>query len=249
MLSLALLPAIVFALIVVSPWGRAAAEDQSSVAAGIENAESEGLAYVENAEPATFSTERLVLVQSETWDANSKRSIDEALALLPPDVRSGLGNAALGPVFILVNSDGMTLSGRQPYGKAANFYSTNEGRNEVVLYPGQSPRTALHELGHAYNLRNVSPGAYAQVFLDAEMQSFMTEAGWRATTPADTLRGLRDHTQVEVANGGTPIWAQLSRNDPLEDFANSFALYFVAPEELKTLSLARYNWFESRFGQ
>jgi hypothetical protein len=196
-------------------------------------------------EPAR--TENVVLVEPEGWDADSRRNITEALALLPAGLRAELGNPALGPLLIQVNDAGRTLSGRQPYGQAANFYSTNEGRNEVVLYPGQSARTALHELGHAFNLRGVAPGAYAQVFLQPEMQSFMAAAGWRVLTPVEALRDLRDHAAVSLAYDGPSIWTSLSRNDPLEDFANSFAAYFAAPEELKQLSPPRYAWFAQRF--
>jgi hypothetical protein len=198
--------------------------------------------------PATAPTgEGIVLVEPQNWDAANRDNVEDALALLPPSVRAQLGNPAFGPMLILVNSEGMTSSGRQPYGRAANFYSNNEGRNEVVLYPGQSPRTVLHELGHAFNLRSVPAGAYAQVFLQPEMQSFMAVAGWRILTPADMLAKLKDHTKVELAYDGATIWTQVSRNDPLEDFANSFALYFVAPDELRALSPARYAWFAARF--
>ncbi|MPZ50445.1 MAG: hypothetical protein GEU75_14285 [Dehalococcoidia bacterium] len=242
------MPTILFALLAATPWRDAAAEGGDGVAAGIElpGLESAALPYAEQPAPAI---ERLVMVQAETWDATSRRNIEDALALLPSGVQAELGNPALGPIFILVNSEGMTLSGRQPYGRAANFYSTNEGRNEVVLYPNQSPKTALHELGHAFNLRRTQPGAYAQVFLDPEMQAFMAAAGWRVLTSTETLRGLRDHTHVELAYDGPSVWTQLSRNDPLEDFANSFALYFVAPDDLRSLSPARYDWFAARFAQ
>ena len=168
--------------------------------------------------------------------------------MLPPQVRDDLGNAALGPLYVLINSNGTTLSGRQPYGRAANFYSTNDGRNEVVVYPGQSTRTVLHELGHAYNLRHTPAGAYARVFLDPEMQSFLGAAGWRVFTPAETLLSMSDHSKVEYVYDGPRIWQLLSRDDPLEDFASSFALYFSAPGELRSLSAERYAWFEERFG-
>jgi hypothetical protein len=204
-------------------------------------------ALVEPSASPVLQWGRFVLVGSDEWDAATRRSLHEALAFLPGHVRAELGNAALGPVFVLVNQDGMTLSGRQPYGRGANFFSTNEGRNELVLYPGQGVSTALHELGHAYNLRRTPPGAYAQVFLDSEMQSFMKATGWRRLTPSSELRKVKDHTRVELAYDGPAIWMELSRDDPLEDYANSFALYFSAPKELKALSPTRFEWFEARF--
>jgi len=173
--------------------------------------------------------------------------VDDALAMLPDKVRLQLGNPSLGPIYVSVNREGRTMSGQQPYHRAANFFSTNEGRNEVVLFPDQTSRTAMHELGHAYNLRHVPAGSYAQVYVDDEMQSFLSATGWRVLTPVSELRGLRDHADVEVVYDGAPVWLRLSREDPLEDFANSFALYFTAPLELKALSAERYTWFEDRF--
>jgi hypothetical protein len=189
----------------------------------------------------------IVRVQPETWDDASRSALEQALALLPASVRAELGNAELGPLYVLVNEQGATLSGRRPYGRAANFYSTNDGRNEIVVYPGQTPRTLLHELGHAYNLRAVPPGSYARVFLEPEMQSFLTAAGWSVLTPSETLRTLSDHTQVEYVYDGRQVWSELSRDDPLEDFASSFALYFSSPRELRRLSPERYRWFDARF--
>jgi hypothetical protein len=58
---------------------------------------------------------------------------------------------------------------------------------------------------------------------------------------------MSDHMQVQMTYTGQSIWTRLSHNDPLEDFANSFALYFAAPEELRVLSSERHAWFEARF--
>jgi hypothetical protein len=102
-------------------------------------------------------------------------------------------------------------------------------------------------MGHAYNLRRAAAGNYASVLLDEEMQSFMAAAGWRLLTPPEAVRGLRDHLKVAFAYDGQVIWPRLSHNDPLEDFANSFASYFGEPENLRRLSPERYAWFESRF--
>ena len=51
-------------------------------------------------------------------------------------------------------------------GKGAVF--TNDGKNELILYPKQSVFTIVHELGHAYNLRRTAAGRYNLVLLDAE---------------------------------------------------------------------------------
>jgi hypothetical protein len=196
-----------------------------------------------------WRSENIFLVAPDAWSESSRKAVDEALATLPVRVRSQLGNPALGPTYISVNNEGRGLSGDQPYGGAANYYSTNQRRNEVVLYPQQSLRTTLHELGHAYNLRHVPAGRYAQVFLDPEMKGFLEAAGWRVLTPPDALRDMSDHAAVSVEYHGARVWAAsgLSREDPLEDFANSFALFFAAPQELQRLSLARFDWFAARF--
>lgn len=187
------------------------------------------------------------LLGADGWDAVSAGNVSQAMALLPPSVQDQLGNPALGPIQILVNFEGRTSSGYQPYGQAANFFSTNEGRNEVVLYPQQSVFTVVHELGHAYNLRNSPPGNYAWVLLEPEMQSFMAVAGWQVLTPADQIARMYDHSQIVFGYQGSFTWPLLSRNDPLEDFANSFAAYFVTPGDLAARSPERYAWFTALF--
>ena len=81
----------------------------------------------------------------ETWDATSAANVKRAIALLPASVLSQLGNPLLGPVRVLVNQEGRTTPGIQPYGAAANFFSTNNGLNELVLSQGERddnrPRT------------------------------------------------------------------------------------------------------------
>ena len=202
------------------------------------------------AAPKRGDSNDIVFVTSgQEWDAASRIVIQEALALLPAHVRGNLGNPDLGPLYVHLNRAGRTLSGNQPYGGSANFYSTNERRNDLVLYPRQSLTTVLHELGHAFNLRNAPAAGYAQVLLDFEMRSFMTATGWRVLTPTDGLREMRDHTQATFAYSGRTVWSGLSRADPLEDFANSFALYFADSESLGQLSPARFAWFERHLGR
>lgn len=191
----------------------------------------------------------IFVTAGQEWNDAGVAAVDQALSMLPARVRTRLGNAALGPLLIQVNRAGRTLSGLQPYGGAANFYSTNEGRNDLLLYPGQSLLTILHEFGHAYNLRAVPAASYARVLLDPEMQSFMAVSGWRVLTPEEQLRETADQTQVAYRYDGPAIWPKLSRLDPLEDFANSFALYFADPASLRQLSAARFEWFERNVGR
>ena len=189
------------------------------------------------------------VIEGQEWDADSFTNVDAALSKLPARIRSLLANRELGPVNILVNRSGRSISGKQPYGGPANYFSTNDGRNELVLFPGQSVPTILHELGHAYNLRRVGAGRYAVVLLDPEMQSFMAATGWRVLSTPDQVRAARDHMQVQMAYDGQQIWPRLSNNDPLEDFANSFALYFFSPDDLRARSQARFDWFEANVGR
>jgi len=191
----------------------------------------------------------LLEMEGQEWDEASLANVNQALAALPARVRALLGNRELGPMHILVNREGRTLSGNQPYGRAANFFSTNEGRNELVLFPGQSVMTTVHELGHAFNLRRIPAGRYALVLLDDEMASFMAAAGWQVLSTPEQVRAARDHTQVQMSYRGARIWARVSNDDPLEDFANSFALYFLDPQALRQLSPERFAWFEANVGR
>ena len=185
------------------------------------------------------------VIQGQEWDALSLANVDQALSELPAGVLTALGNRDLGGISILVNRSGRALSGKQPYGQAANFFSTNDGRNELVLFPDQSPPTILHELGHAYNLRREPAGRYALVLLEPEMQSFMAATGWHVQSSTGQVQAARDQTAVDFAYSGTFTWPRLSHNDPLEDFANSFALYFSSPDDLKAQSPERFSWFDA----
>jgi len=191
-----------------------------------------------------WATAGIVLVtEGQEWDEATLSNVDAALSLLPPSVLSSLGNPALGPLHILVNSEGRAMSGSQPYSGAANYFSTNDGVNELVLYPDQRVSTVLHELGHAYNLRNTPAGDYAQVLIDPEMESFLAATGWQVLTPRDTVAQAVDHTQIAYNYTGSFTWPELSHFDPLEDFANSFAMYYYDPAGLKTSSPDRHDWF------
>jgi len=190
-----------------------------------------------------WATAGIVLVtEGQAWDETSLANVDAALSLLPPAVLTQLGNPELGPLHILVNTEGRSLSGTQPYGGAANYFSTNDGVNELVLYPGQRVVTVLHELGHAYNLRAIPAGHYAQVLVDPEMESFLAMTGWRIVTPREAVATAVDHTRIAFEYGGVFTWTEVSHFDPLEDYANAFAMYYADPEGLRAASPERYNW-------
>jgi hypothetical protein len=189
------------------------------------------------------------VTDGQDWDTDSLANVGSALAHIPQRIRTQLGNRSLGDISILVNRSGTSLSGKQPYGGAANFFSTNDGRNELVLFPGQSVLTIMHELGHAYNLRRIPAGRYALALLDPEMQSFMAATGWRVLSTPEQVRAARDQIEVQYAYGGSFTWPRVSHNDPLEDFANSFALYYFAPGDLQEKSPERFAWFEANLGR
>jgi hypothetical protein len=184
----------------------------------------------------------LLVAGGQAWDEVSLANVDAALSLLSPGVLAGLGNPELGPLHILVNTEGRSLSGSQPYGGAANYFSTNDGINELVLYPAQRVSTVLHELGHAYNLRATPAGHYAQVLVDPEMENFLASTSWRIVTPRETVATALDHTQIVFEYKGAFIWPEVSHFDPLEDYANAFALYYTDPEALLIASPERYGW-------
>jgi hypothetical protein len=195
------------------------------------------------------AAEVVIATEGQVLDEYSLANIDAALGILPAGVLGALGNPAFGPLHILVNAEGRTLSGDQPYRGPANFFSTNEGTNELVLYPQQSVFTIVHELGHAYNLRNVGAGRYAMVLLDPEMRSFLAAAGWVVTSSAAEIQAAVDHMHVGYSYAGAFHWPRVSNDDPLEDFANSFATFFLDPDLLRDASPERYAWMAATFGE
>jgi hypothetical protein len=184
----------------------------------------------------------VLVLEGQEWDNRSFANVDAALLQLPTSILPRLGNPALGPLHILVNTQGRSLSGQQPYGGAANYFSTNDGRNELVLYPGQSVFTVLHEMGHAFNLRNTPAGQYGRVVNQPEMRSFMTATGWEITSSPEQIASAVDHMALSFNYTGTFQWQGLSHFDPLEDFANSFAMYYSDRSGLAALSPERHGW-------
>lgn len=184
----------------------------------------------------------VLVTQAQAWNERSLTNVDAALSLLPASILSNLGNPAFGSLPILVNQDGQSLNGSQPYGGVANYFSTNDGVNELVLFPGQRVTTVLHELGHAYNLRATPAGHYAKVLVDPEMQSFLAATGWSIVTPRDTVATAVDHTRIVFEYEGTFRWPEVSHFDPLEDYANAFALYHADPDRLRAVSQERHAW-------
>ena len=183
-----------------------------------------------------------IVVEDQTWDEESVYTIADALGRLPEHVVRRLGNRYYGRLQVLSNSDGVALDGWQPFDTGANFYSNYNRRNELVLVPNQGLRTVLHELGHAYQMREVPSNRYAWVFFQTEMREFMDATGWQLLSGDADVAAARSVAQLAFSYRGAQIWDRLSNEDPTEDYANSFALYFSDPEELEALSLARYEF-------
>ena len=180
--------------------------------------------------------------EGQTWTPGTVAAVTLALESLPPEVRARLGNPDLGPLLILSNETGADVTGWSPFGRPANYYSNHKGYNEIVLYPDQSRFTVLHELGHAYQLRSVPPGRIAWVFLDPEFLDFMAATGWRLESSPEEVTASFEAYQVRVSYHGAFVWTGLSSFDPLEDYANSFAMFFSDPARLRELSPERYGW-------
>ena len=183
-----------------------------------------------------------IVTDGQAWDDMSLNTVVDALGRLPDHVVRQLGSRTYGRLYILSNAESRSMSGEKVYDSGANFYSNNDGRNELVLFPDQGTRTVLHELGHAYQLRMTPPGRYAWVFFQQEMRDFMSATGWRLLSSDADVAAALDQTQLSFAYDGPQVWQSMSNFDPLEDYANSFALFFYNPHQLQQLSPARYQW-------
>ncbi len=183
-----------------------------------------------------------IVTEGQEWDEVSLNAVLDALSRLPPDLVRQMDGPLDGPLYILCNTSARSLSGTHVYPNGANFFSTNDGRSEIVLYPHQGPLTVLHELGHAYQLRLVPAGRYALAFQDPEVRDFMQATGWTLLSSDAEVAAALDQTELRFSYDGPEVWQSLSNPDPLEDYANSFALFFYDPERLRGLSPVRYDW-------
>ena len=183
-----------------------------------------------------------VVTDGQSWDEEGLASLATALDKLPQHIVDRLGNRHYGRLHVLSNAEGAASDGWQPYGDGANFYSNASERNELVLLPHQSVRTILHELGHAYQLREVPADRYAWVFFQSEQREFMAATGWELLSTEEEVAAARSVSELHFAYSGPDLWDRMSNEDPVEDYANSFALYFDDPEELERLSPERYDF-------
>ena len=183
-----------------------------------------------------------IVTEQQTWDESGVTTVDSALDRLPEHIVRRLGNRFYGRLQVLSNPDGISLDGWQPYTNGANYYSNYHERNELVLVPGQSELTILHELGHAYQMREAPSDRYAWVFFQTEMREFLEATGWQLLSSDAEVAAARSVRELRFEHSGPFVWDGLSNADPAEDYANSFAQYFLDPQELQRLSPERYQF-------
>lgn len=146
-------------------------------------------------------------------------------------------------LHVYETTDGCTSTGFCPYGgeSSANYYYAP--LREIVISPGQGKLTLFHEGCHAHQHQVILDEIGREPTLDmrewidtAEGQSFITTTGWTADG------GLDPYGPTFLPNE-TP-WAWLSHQSPVEDFANTCALWLAEPEELRHRDPLRYAWAE-----
>ncbi|MEX1253638.1 MAG: hypothetical protein WEE64_04795 [Dehalococcoidia bacterium] len=183
-----------------------------------------------------------LVVENQTWDEAGVSNVEQALDLLPRHVVNRLGNRYYGRLRILQNPGGISSDGWQPYENGANYYSNAHDRNELVLVPNQRTFTILHEIGHAYQMRETPSDRYAWVFFQTEMREFMEATGWQLLSSDAEVAAARSVRELRFTYSGVPVWDGLSNDDPVEDYANSFAQYFLDANQLRNLSPERYQF-------
>lgn len=125
---------------------------------------------------------------------------------------------------VFVSSNGCTSSGTCPFSGMANYYWASE--REAVVAPGQSAFITAHELCHAHQ--------HYVILKETDKEPSINLSEWYNTEEGKSF--------VEMAEDNPFVWQRMSRGEPLEDFANTCSYWFVDPETLKTMNLARYNW-------
>jgi len=198
-----------------------------------------------------------IVLEGQDWgpDGLSQEAnigaVISAMDRLPLRVTSSVIAHPHGPLTFVSNQQGRTADGWQPYGGFPIAFYTNSDQgpaghrpaNEVVLITGSSDLSIAHEVLHAYSFREVGLDRYVLALLGDEMRSFMAATGWRLLSSEEEVRNSWDGTDLLFQYEGPPVWQFLSRQEPVEDYANSFALFFYDPATLKRVSPDRYEWF------
>lgn len=121
--------------------------------------------------------------------------------------------------------------------------------------------TIAHELLHAYQMRNIGSGHYAEVLLTPEMKSFMAMSGWVQTvsdeelatklggswTDIAALFRYEGHELVYTSEIGEVVHAFTP--NPVEAFTVTGALYYAAPDGTPTPPWSEHwAWFDANLG-
>ena len=199
----------------------------------------------------------------QDWGAGEREQVANIGAVvsawerLPVSVASAVADHAHGSLVILSNQQGRTTGGWQPYGDAVTSFYTNSDQgvdgygasHQIVLATGAGVTTVLHELFHAYEMRNVGADQYVAALLDDEMLSFMETAGWRllvseqellanAHEPWETVNSLFAYEGLAPAGHAA---------NPLEDFASAGAIFYGNDDRAPELA-DRWDWFSTNLG-
>lgn len=204
---------------------------------------------------AAFGIE--IVTDGQDWGDDDAAQTDNIGAVvsawqrLPLQVTSSVVQHPYGTLQVLSNRQGRTSGGWQPYGDVATSFYTNSDQgaenyhpsNQIVLATGSSEETVLHELLHAYALRNVGADEYVAGFLDDEMQSFMDASGWTMLVSDETLMADA-HEPWDVVNGMFAYGGScVSAANPLEAFASAGAVFYGSDEA--SSGCPEFAWFDA----
>ena len=214
-----------------------------------------------------------ILTSGQDWGADKDTqlrnigAVGDALVSVPAGVRTA--TTANRPLSFLCNHAGMTEAGWQPYGaREANYYLNEDvstsGRvpsNQIVLQPGSNSQTITHEIMHAYQMRDIAPGAYALALLTPEMKSFMQATGWTQLATDDEVRDAAGSGWDKIGglfryNGRALTYANelgdsmtLYGPNPLEAYAEVGGLYYGHSSRMTLPEWAEYwDWFATHLG-
>lgn len=200
-----------------------------------------------------------IVTEGQDWgdDAATQEqnigAVVSAWQQLPLQVTSSIVQHPHGTLQILSNEQGRTSGGWQPYGDVATSFYTNSDQsaegyhpsNQIVLAAGSREDMVLHELLHAYSLRNVGADDYVSAFLDDEMKSFMAASGWQLLVSDDQLMA-NAHEPWDVVNGMFEYTGSgPGGGNPLEGFASAGAEFYGGDGGH---DCPEFAWFEANLG-
>ena len=247
-------------------WSATPAVSTPGPAVGLSAAAGDLIADIEASWGIRVVTEGQDWGRDEAAQLKNLGALAGALESLPAGTVAAATHNSHGTLTVLSNDAGRTEAGWQPYGGgAANFYSTEDvvGGNridssQVVLQTGSTRMTIAHELLHAYQMRDIASGRYAESLLTPEMKSFMQMSGWVQTVSDEELAAslggswtdiaalfrYEGHELIYISEIGEVVHAFAP--NPVEAFAVTGALYYAAPDGTQTPPWPEHwAWFDS----